>query len=204
MLIVENDRAAVEQALVAGRLSCPSCGGALAPWASAGPRVVRSGGAEASLTPRRGRCRSCAKTHVLLPDRCLLRRRDAVADIVTALVAKVAGHGRRRIAQRLGVPADTVRGWLRRFGERAEELRAHCWRLAHALDPALAAIDAAGSVFADAVSALGVTMRAATVRLGPRPASGWASALTGGRLLPPNTSSPFRALPGFEWVIPTN
>lgn len=190
MVIVENDRAAVERLLVSGQLSCPSCGGELRPWASARRRAVRTGGDERPLVPRRGRCRSCAKTHVLLPDCCLLRRRDAVADVVGALLAKVAGEGRRRIGGRLGVPPDTVRGWLRRFGERAEELRAHCWRFAHAFDPELPGIEPAGSVVADALGALGVAMAAASVRLGPRGGFGWASVLTGGRLLA-NTSSPF-------------
>ncbi len=192
MLIVDSDQAAVERSLLSGELSCPSCSGELRPWASARRRAVRAGGAETAFVPRRGRCRSCAKTHVLLPDRCLLRRHDAVSVVVRALRAKVAGHGSRRIGRQLAVPADTVRGWLRRFAERAEELRAHCWRLAHALDPDLSVIEPAGSPFADALCALGVVMRAATTRLGPRPGFGWASVATGGRLLS-NTSSLFRS-----------
>ncbi|EQD73480.1 hypothetical protein B1A_04934, partial [mine drainage metagenome] len=62
----------------------------------------------------------------------LLRRRDAVATIGRALVAKASGTGRRRIAALLGIPADTVGGWLARFASRAADLRAHCWRWAHA------------------------------------------------------------------------
>jgi len=52
---------------------------------------------------------------VLLPDVALLRRQDEIAVIGAAIEATVAGQGYRRIAGRLGVHADTVRGWLRRF-----------------------------------------------------------------------------------------
>ena len=75
--------------------------------------------------------------HVLLPDLCLLRRRDEVGVIGRAIEAKVAGAGHRRIAERLGVPRDTVRGWLRRFIARAGRVRAHFTRWALALDPVL-------------------------------------------------------------------
>ena len=43
--------------------------------------------------------------------------------IVAALAAKAAGVGYRRIAMSLGRPAETVRGWLRRFAARAEAVR---------------------------------------------------------------------------------
>lgn len=51
----------------------------------------------------------------MLAEHGLARRRDAVADIGAALVAKAAGAGHRLIATGLGVSAGTVRGWLRRF-----------------------------------------------------------------------------------------
>jgi transposase len=56
---------------------------------------------------------------VLLADVALVRRRDEVSAIGEAIEAKAAREGHRPIARRLGVPADTVRGWLRRFAERA-------------------------------------------------------------------------------------
>ena len=99
MLIVESDRAAVEQSLGAGVLFCPGCGGELRPWGSARKRALREEGVETALVPRRSRCRSCEKTHVLLPDSCLLRRRDALATIGKALLAKAAGDGRRVIGR---------------------------------------------------------------------------------------------------------
>ena len=76
------------------------------------------------MRPRRGRCRGCGVTHVLLLVDALLRRADTVAVIGAALVAKAAGRGHRAIATRLGRPPSTVRGWLRRFGSRAEPVRA--------------------------------------------------------------------------------
>ena len=190
MLIVDSDPAVVEQSLAAGDLSCPECTGALGPWGWARERAVRERGAEGRLRARRSRCRACKKTHVLLPDTCLLRRRDSVSTIGQALLDKVAGKTRAAIAAALGVPADTVRGWFRRFFRRAEDLRARFWAHAHLLDPSLPAIDPAGSPFADALSALGLLMRAATRRLGPRAEWAWASVLTGGLLLA-NTDSPW-------------
>ena len=189
MLIVESDRSAVEQSLLTGELRCPSCRGELRPWSSARTRAVREQGRETALTPRRSRCTSCAKTHVLLPDTTLLRRRDALVSIGAALLQKAAGEGRRSIGAALLVHPDTVRGWLRRFALRAEGWRAHCWAWAHALDASLPAIEPAGSAFADALSAIGLAVSAATRRFGPRPGWGWVATITAGGLLA-NTSSP--------------
>ena len=75
------------------------------------------------LVPRRSRCRECGGTHVLLPAWCLLRRADAGEVIGAALEAAAAGDGHRKIAGRLGRPASTVRGWLRAFARRAEQVR---------------------------------------------------------------------------------
>jgi hypothetical protein len=127
---------------------------------------------------------------VLLPDDSLGRRRDAVADIGHALVAKAAGSGHRRIAAMLGREPSTVRGWLRRFALVAVRVREHFTRWAVGLDPMVAPIVPAGSAFADAVEAVGVAAAAAVRRLGPRPAWQFASAATAGRLLS-NTNCPW-------------
>ena len=135
---------------------------------------------------------AAARTHVLLPDDSLARRRDDVEVIGAALAAKAGGSGHRRIAADLGLPPTTVRGWLRRFGSMAERIREHFTRWAHALDPLLGSINPAGSALADAVEAIGVAARAGVWRFGPHPPWSLASVLSGGGLLS-NTSSPWAA-----------
>lgn len=193
MLIVCVEQARVEAELVAGALSCLSCGGVLGPWGHGRERLLRCLSGDRLLRPRRARCRGCAGTHVLLPDVALVRRRDGVAAVGEAIEAKVAGEGRRRIASRLGVPADTVRGWLRRFAGRADQIRAHFTRWAVALDPEVGALGPAGGGIADALEAMAIAARAWVLRFGPGDPWRIASRLSGGVLLC-NTSSPFPAV----------
>jgi len=134
VLIVESDRAAVEQSLGAGVLFCPGCGGELRPWGSARKRALREEGVEDRARPEALTLQVVREDPRLLPDSCLLRRRDALVTIGKALLAKAAGDGRRVTGARLSIPPDTVRGWFRRFAAAAEELRARCWAWAHALD----------------------------------------------------------------------
>lgn len=189
MLIVENNPAKVEADLAEGRVACPFCGGVLAPWSFARRRFVRSGTGPLELRPRRGRCRSCAKTHVFLPDVLVCRRVDVVAVIGRALVAAARGMGWHRVAVLVERPFSTVRGWLRRARAAGPWLAVHFLAWAHRLDPNLGPVHRAGGALADAVHAIGVAARAASLRLGPRPAWSWASVLSGGALLS-NTTSP--------------
>lgn len=190
VVMVCAEPVAVEAELVAGKLRCPACDGRLGPWGHARERVGRGLG---RLRPRRAKCRGCRRTHVLLPDVCLLRRRDAAAVIGAALAAKAAGLGHRVIAERIGVPKDTVRGWLRRFACDAEAIRAHFARWAFSLDPGLGPVLPAGGVFADAVAAIGVAARAFVLRFGPREEWPVVAMLSGGVLLC-HTSCPFPPL----------
>lgn len=190
MLIVGVEEARVEAELGSGALSCPSCRGRLGPWGYARMRVVRCAAGERSLRPRRARCWECAGTHVLLPDVCLLRRRDEVSVVGAAIEARIAGVGHRPIAERLGVPKDTVRGWLRRFIARADQVRTHFTRWAVALDPELGPVLPAGGGIADALEAIAVAVRARVLRFGPGEVWRIAAVLSGGRLLC-NTSCPF-------------
>ena len=124
VLTVNGDRDEVERQLAGGDLACPSCGGVLGGWGNARLRPVRvAEGPDAEVVPRRSRCRRCGGTHVLLPAWCLLRRADAAAVIGAALEAAASGDGHRKIAGVAGRAALTVRGWLRRFAGRAEEVR---------------------------------------------------------------------------------
>jgi Domain of unknown function (DUF6431)/Homeodomain-like domain len=183
MLSVCAEQARVEAELVGGLLSCPSCRGVLGPWGHARERVLRCSWGDRWLQPRRARCRGCEGTHVLLPDVAVLRRQDEVSVIGAAIEAKVAGVAYRRIAARLGVPADTVRGWLRRFAERAELLRAHFTRCVVWLDPALGPVLPAGSSVADALEAIAVVARAWVLRFGLGDPWRVACRLSGGMLL---------------------
>jgi hypothetical protein len=190
VLIVGIDGAAVEADLVGGRICCPGCDVGLRPWGHGVEREVRLLGLSERRRPRRSICRPCAVTHILVPEDTLLRRRDGVEVIGAALVAKAQGQGHRRVASALGRVASTVRGWLRRFAAKASAIREHFTRWAYALGPSHDRRFAGGSVFCDAVEAIGVAAVMAVRRFGPRSPWSLASVLTGGRLLI-NTSSPF-------------
>ena len=103
MLTVGNDAARVERMLEEGSLCCPVCGGRLARWGHARPRVVFGPGRRGRVVrPRRSRCAACRVTHVLLPARLLLRRPDEAGVIGAALAAAARGRGHRRIAAGAG------------------------------------------------------------------------------------------------------
>jgi hypothetical protein len=93
-------------------------------------------------------------SQVLLPVFALVRRADLAEVIGAALAAKASGAGVRTIAERLGRPAETVRGWLRRFAGRAEVVRRYFTVLLvdAGVDPAPPGT--ARSPFADAVAAV--------------------------------------------------
>lgn len=193
MLIVADDRAVVETDLAAGRLLCPRCGvGVLGGWGCARLRVVRTRAGVRRLRPRRGRCRDrgCGSTHVLLPEVCLARR-GYVAEVIGAALLSVGREGYRRVAERLGVPGETVRDWRRRFRSRAAVIATHFLLWARALDGSLDPPVDQGSLVADALEAIGVCTRLASLVLRSRPPWSWVSALTAGRLLAINTKPPW-------------
>ena len=188
MLTVNADPDVVERQLGGGELACPLCGGVLARWGNGAARRGRLlDGPEAELVPRRSRCRGCGATHVLLPAWCLTRRADAGEVIGLALEVKAAGEGHRVIAARLGRPASTVRGWLRAFTRRAEQVRSVFTALAASLvtDPPLPV--PAGPGVADAVAAVAAAAAAAARVPGVGTVARWelAAAVTCGLLLAP-------------------
>ena len=192
MLTVSPDPVVVESQLAAGELSCPECAAVLAPWGHARERPLGRGSGRVRLRPRRGRCRWCGATQVLLPATVLLRRGDFAAVIGRALAAWAVGDGQRQIAAALGVPRSTVRGWLSRLAARAERIRAHFTRWALWLAPSLARLEPSGSLVGDAVAAMATAWEAAGGDLAGLGRWGFASAATGGRLLC-NTSASFPA-----------
>lgn len=189
MLTVGVDVDAVESDLRAGLLACSvsGCGGRLAPWGWARPRWVR--GLTERLRPRRSRCSSsagCGATHVLLPASVLLRRADAVEVIGEALLAAAGGLGRRRVAEQVGRPVSTVRGWLSRAAGVAGRVLAVCAAAAAGFASAFVAPAAVGGPVAAVVEMVGALGRAAGLRLGGS-RSPWrlAAVVTSGRLLAP-------------------
>lgn len=191
--MVGTDAGEVERALLGGELGCPACGGRLGPWGWARWRVVRAAGGEVERRPRRSRCAGCDATHVLIAADTLPRRRDVVAVIGAALLARARGLSYRRAAAGIvGVTVSTVRGWLRRFAVNAEQVRVLFTVLAHDLDPLLAPMAPTGTPVGDAVEAIAVAARAASLRLAPVAPWEFASMASGGRLLG-NTGCLYRA-----------
>lgn len=203
VVTVEVDPVRVESRLAAGAIPCPACvGGVLGGWGHA--RVRRIEGLADLVRPRRARCRACAVTHVLLPVTVLLRRAYAAERIWGAFGARAEGLGHRRIAARLGVPAATVRGWLRRAAERIEAMRA--WFLVVAVNVGVdvSIPDSAGCRWRDAVAAVDVAGAAIGYRfgrvglLGAVTPAGVVVAVSGGLLLAPGwpaTAMPAAATP---------
>lgn len=185
MLMVGTDPLEVDRLLKGGRLRCPGCAGELRPWGHARSRGVRGADAIVAVRPRRSSCSRCRLTHVLLPASMLLRRADFAEVIGAALMAKATGLGHRPVAQMLDRTASTVRGWLRRFGLRAEAVRVLFIGLLQVLDPVAGAVGPTGSQFGDALEVLGLAAAAASRLFGPRPAWLFASSASGGLLLGP-------------------
>ena len=205
LLTVEADQIRVESRLAAGQIDCPNCPGVLRSWGWARTRGVR--GVAGRLRPRRARCRGCLVTRVLLPVTTLSRRAYGVEVIGAALAARAGGSGHRPIGAALGVPAATVRGWLRVMAARAEAVRLFLWQVAARAGVDQSVPEALGSPWRDLLAALGAAMVAVTGRFGPvgvlGPVTAWqvAAACSAGRLLAPgwpaagpggggNTSSP--------------
>lgn len=188
MVTVEVDTAGVERRLLDGRLTCPDCAGVLTSWGYGRERLIRGLDGPARVRPRRSRCTACGVTHVLLPVVALARRADLAVVIGMALAAKAAGAGYRSIAAGLGRPADTVRGWLRRFAGRVEAVRGvfTVWLRALAADPVMP--EPAGGVWADALAAIDAAAVAAAQRFAISNLSAWevAAAISHGRLLAPD------------------
>ncbi|MCA1682081.1 MAG: helix-turn-helix domain-containing protein [Actinobacteria bacterium] len=194
MVTVEADQVSVESRLVAGRLVCPGCRVALRPWGWGRPRGVH--GLVGVLRPRRTRCPGCLVTHVLLPVTVLLRRAYAAEVIGAALLARVAGSGHRVIGRAVGVPAATVRGWLRVTAARLEPARFLLLGVARRAGVDVAVPKALGCPWRDLLAALGAATAAVTGRFGVfgvlGPVTAWqvAVACSSGRLLAPGWPPP--------------
>ena len=150
-VLVCLDIDAVAADLAAGKLACPSCGSGRLPGGVMAGRAVRlRGGPHSRVRPGRARCRSCRRTHILLPPWCAPRRRTGSRSSAPRRAWRwpglaMAGHGHRAVSAVLGVPAGTVRGRLRRLRARAGRAAARDPRAVPAgLLPAGAAVRARG------------------------------------------------------------
>ena len=194
MLIVADDRAVVEADLAAGRLCRPRCGvGVLGGWGCARLREVRAGegcgdcGRVAVVSREDVPRDACAVANV-----CLSRRRYAVEVIGEALLS-LGREGIGGSRSGWGFPGETVRDWRQRFRSRAELIAAHFLRWARALDASVDPRAGQGSLVGDALEAIGVCTRLASLVPRSRPPSSWVSALTAGGLLSINTEPPWPA-----------
>ena len=197
MLTVGNSAAVAEDLLRNGGLSCPGCGGRLGGWGHAAlRRVFTAGRIPVAVRPRRARCGSCRVTHVLLPAWVLARRCDGTSVIGDMLARAARGQGFRSIAAASGVPADTVRGRLRRFRRSAGRVREFFTRLAGALAADPVPLGPAGSALGDAVTAVAAARAAAAGRWPALAVSPWelAAVVTAGSLLSPSVA--FRLVHG--------
>ncbi len=177
------------------RPDCPSCAGLLVFW-SGYRRYVRAGGRCRRIFVPRLRCGRCRVTHALLPAFVLAWRLDAAEAIGTVIGTVIAGVGGgaggvRPAAAGLEVPYTTARGWARRFAVRAPELGVVFAALAVELggeairppaDPGRFALAAISAAF-DAACCLPGWLALGVWR--------FASAVSGGRLIAANKSSPY-------------
>jgi hypothetical protein len=177
MVTVEVDPVRVESRLAAGGIHCPRCGGVLGGWGYG--RARRIAGLADPVRPRRARCRACAVTHVLLPVTVLLRRAYPAEWIWAALRARASGWGHRRIGAEIGVPAATVRGWLRRAADRLEAIRAWFVAVAVTAGVDVAIPDGSGCGWQDVLAAVELASAAIRFRFG---AVGLVGAVTAGRV----------------------
>jgi hypothetical protein len=182
LLTVGTNQDGVELALRAGEISCPCDDRVLRPWGYGRPRTIRFSDGKRSITPRRARCRSCRRTHVLLPTNLLFRRKDSACVTGSGLSLAAGGMGPVEVADTLDRSQSTVRDWKRRILDHATEIREYFTCLAVRLD-ATVEITPTGNAFADAIAAIGAAGRAAVLRQVTKHPWHFASFATNSRLL---------------------
>lgn len=108
-----------------------------------------------------------------------------------ALLTAAKGHGCRHIAEKVHVPAATVRGWLQRARANSDTIRANATIVGYALDPVAIKVSPTGSPLGDVLEAFGLAVAAYTRRLGPHyPPWQVALAITSAGILAPRTRPP--------------
>jgi hypothetical protein len=112
------------------------------------------------VAPRRGRCRSCRVTHVLLPARLFVRRAFTGALMWACVLARAGGSKVTAIGARFAVRASTVASWLRRVIGRAGWWRQVLMDVLGRLDGRVRRFVPAGSVLGDAIAVLDAVLAA--------------------------------------------
>lgn len=74
LIVLLTNEQALERKLATGEIPCPDCGARVVAWGFARRRVLRTLGGSRTIVPRRTRCNSCKKTHVVLPSEVVARR----------------------------------------------------------------------------------------------------------------------------------
>jgi transposase-like protein len=140
-----------------------------------------------------------------LPDFLLERRLDEVVVIGQALaLGIVGGLGIRSVANQVGVPMTTARGWRRRFQLRAPALAAALVAVAVYLNPAAVMLSSDGETAA--LEALGAAWQRARTRFGEDAPAVWRfwSLISGGQALGTNRSPPATRAFGAGWMAPSH
>lgn len=119
LIVLLTNEQALERKLATGEIPCPDCGARVVAWGFARRRVLRTLGGSRTIVPRRTRCNSCKKTHVVLPSEVVARRRDDAGVIGRALLRAANGARAGEISRELGRSRETVRNWISRFVDNA-------------------------------------------------------------------------------------
>lgn len=187
--------------VVVPRARCPACGSLMTfrsgYWRKADRDRLR-------IFVRRGQCRPCDRSHVLLPSFCLVGRLDVV-EVIGGLLARVAaGWGVRPAAAVADVPYTTARDWRRRHRARAPALAVGLAGLVAAMGgppPRLSPVPERA-----AIEVVGACWQAATRRFGVRTPPAWRlwSLVTGGAVLGTATNPPTTDAAGWVlmWSVP--
>jgi transposase-like protein len=173
------------------RPKCPVCSEMTTFWHGY-RRQIREGGRYSQMWVPRVRCQDCSVTHALLPAFVVTNRLDVAESIGSVLedMGKTS-CGVRPVAERLDIPHTTVRGWVRRFAERASELAVAFAALAVELGGEV--VTPLSTPVSSALESLRAAWRAASGLPGWLGCGRWRfiSSVTGGNFVATNTNSPY-------------
>ncbi len=144
---------------------CPDCGALFERWSSYPRRIRLPGQSWRRIRIRRVHCKGCGRTHAVLPSFAYANRFDCSGVIWGAIEAAAGGRGYRPIAAGSGVPATTVRDWLRRIRREREPRRRYFAALCPQLGAAVPRGPPGGGL-ASLVEVVEVAHQAAKTRFG--------------------------------------